>query len=273
VENQSAFAGGDQAYLRDQQYGDSSKLDARTALHRRFSTAAEAFPDFAAGLVDWGSVDTVLECGCGTGRFWENSHAPKSVRLTLTDLSPAMVDTAVTHARHHGFENVDGGEHDVQQLPFGDGSYDVVVANHMLYHVPDPGRAVAELARVLRPGGTLLASTNARGHMGEMTEAIGATCGDVDADVYHVFGLESGELRLREHFSSVSWHAYDNDLLVTDIEAAVAYAVSFPPGESATPAQRNALRVALDRNAEAGVFRIRTRTGVFVCQAPRRTRA
>ncbi len=269
MNSRSAFGGGDQAYLRNEQYRHGTKLDARTSLHRRFSTATEAFPDFASGLIDWSGVETVLECGCGTGRLWENHQAPKTIELTLTDLSPAMVEAAVDHARGHGFTNVNGSEQDVQRLPFDDDSYDLVVANHMLYHVPDPDQAVAELARVLRPGGTLQASTNARGHMCEMTESISDVFVQVDTDLYDVFGLESGEVRLREQFATVSWHAYDNHLLVTDLEAAVAYAISFPPGETATDSQRDALGIALERRCEDGVLRIQTRTGAFICQGPR----
>ncbi|MEZ5166025.1 MAG: class I SAM-dependent methyltransferase [Acidimicrobiales bacterium] len=140
----SAFAGGDQTYLRDVQYGDPTKLDVRTALHRRFSTATTAFPDFAAGLIGWSETAAVIECGTGAGRFWENTVTPRAASLMLTDLSPGMVRAAVALATAEGFAAVAGRECDVQSLPFDDGTFDVAVANHMLYHVPDPDRAVAE---------------------------------------------------------------------------------------------------------------------------------
>lgn len=49
------------------------------------------------------------------------------------------------------------------RLPLGDGGVDVVLAMHMLYHVPDVPAPVAELRRIVKPGGTLLASTNSGG--------------------------------------------------------------------------------------------------------------
>lgn len=263
------FAGGDQDYLRDEQYGDTSKLDVRTALHQRFSTADLAFPDFEAALIEWPPSARVLECGTGSGRFWDTTVVPRSVALTLTDLSPGMVDAAHRRATAAGFEAVVAQECDVQELPFADDSFDVVIANHMLYHVPDPDRAVGELARLLSPDGVLLASTNGYGHMDTMKDAITDVFGDHEDRLYEVFGIDTGERRLREHFGAISWHAYDNDLLVTDLDAAVAYGLSFPPGETATDDQAAEFRVALERRFENGVMRIRTRAGAFVCRQAR----
>lgn len=269
MSDRAPFAGGDQAYLRDEQYGDSAKLDVRTALHQRFSSAELAFPDFEAALIEWPADARVLECGTGSGRFWDNAVAPRTLDLTLTDLSPGMVEAATARARSAGFAAVDGRECDVQSLPFPDDSFDVVMANHMLYHVPDPDLAVAELSRVLTPDGALLASTNGYGHMGAMKDAITEAFEDHGDKLYDVFGIDTGERRLREHFTEISWHAYDNDLFVTDLDAAVAYGLSFPPGEFATAAQARHLRQALEERFDEGMLRIRTRSGAFVCRQPR----
>lgn len=271
-ERRSPFAGGDQVYLRDEQYGDTGKLDVRTALHQRFSTASSIFPDFEAGLITWPDAANVLECGTGSGRFWDNTITPRSATITLTDLSPGMVDAAVERAKAAGFTTATGRECDVQVLPFKDDSFDVVAANHMLYHVPEPDLAVSELARVLAPDGVLLASTNGYGHMDAMKDAITEAFEDHGDKLYEVFGIDTGERRLRENFSEISWHAYDNDLLVTDLDAAVAYGLSFPPGEFATPEQVPLFRGALERRFVDGVLRIRTRTGAFVCRKPRTSR-
>ena len=61
---------------------------------------------------------------------------------------------------------------DVQELPFPDGTFDAAVAAWMLYHVPDRDRAISELARVLRPGGRLVAITNGRDHLAELWHAV-----------------------------------------------------------------------------------------------------
>ncbi len=269
VSDRSAFAGGDQSYLRDVQYRDGSKLDIRAALHERFSTSAASFPDFAASLLRWRSDLAVLECGTGTGRFWDNVSAPRTISLTLTDLSPGMVEAAVDRAGDNGFDQVTGQECDVQDLPFEDRSFDLAIANHMLYHTPDPDRAVAELARVLRPDGTLLAATNGIGHMREMNEAVVEVFGQRPEETHQVFGIDTGEARLRECFGAITWHAFDNDLVVDDPAAAIAYGLSYPPGEYADDEQAASFARAIDRRFDDGHMRIRTRAGVFVCSAPR----
>lgn len=269
VSNRSAFAGGDQSYLRDVQYRDGTNLDIRAALHDRFSTSPVSFVEFAAGLVDWRPELDVLECGTGTGRFWDNTSTPRSVSLTLTDLSPGMVATSVRRATDNGFDRVATKECDIQDLPFPDDSFDLAIANHMLYHAPDPDRAVAELARVLRPDGTLLAATNGSGHMEEMNDAIAEVFGSHGGGLFHAFGIDTGEARLRERFASITWHAYDNDLLVDDPAAAIAYGLSFPPGETADDEQAAAFARAIDRRLVDGRLRIRTRAGAFVCSGPR----
>ncbi|MFM2078508.1 MAG: hypothetical protein RJA49_2398 [Actinomycetota bacterium] len=270
MQPRTAFAGGDQRYLREVQYADGAKLDARGHLHRTYATSPVPLALFEAALVDWPDGASVLECGCGTGRFWENDALPRTLAPTLTDLSPGMVAEAIDRARAAGF-CVEGRACDVQSLPFADDAFDVVVANHMLYHVPDPDLAVAELARVLRSDGVALAATNGHGHMGELNDAI-ADVFDRPAEggVYEVFGIDTGEARLRARFASVVWHAFDNDLVVDEPAAVLAYALSFPPGETATPEQRTALAAAVDRRFVDGRMRIRTRSGVFVCRHPRR---
>lgn len=261
----SAFAGGDQTYLRDVQYVDGTKLDVRAALHRRCSTATSSLPDFVASLVDWDDRWAVLECGTGTGQFWTNRHTPRTTALTLTDLSAGMVDEAVARAGANGFTDIDGRRCDVQDLPFDDGSFDAVIANHMLYHVPDPDRAVAELARVMSPDGVLVAATNGFGHMAEINDAIADVFGAHDEGLSDVFGIDTGERRLRQQFRRIAWHAYDNDLVVDDPAHAVAYALSFPPGETATSDQANDLAHAIERRVVDGSLHIRTRAGVFIC--------
>jgi SAM-dependent methyltransferase len=266
----SAFSGGDQQYLRDVQYGTGVKLDARSYLHRTFATSPTPLAHFEAALIDWSEVKSVLECGCGTGRFWDNDNLPRAMAMTLTDLSPGMVDEAVARAQQGGYADVTGRSCDVQALPFEDESFDVVVANHMLYHVPDPDRGVAEIARVVRQDGVVLAATNGYGHMREINDAIAEVFGGHGEGLYEVFGIDTGEARLREQFATVVWHAFDNDLLVDDPAAVVAYGLSFPPGEFATDAQRDQFARAVSRRFDGAMLRIRTRTGVFVCSKPRR---
>jgi SAM-dependent methyltransferase len=271
MQERSAFAGGDHQYLRDVQYGSGANLDARSYLHRTYATSAVPLAEHEAALIDWSGVRSVLECGCGTGRFWDNDALPRSLSITLTDLSPGMVDEATSRVHQLGFADVVSQACDVQALPFDDGAFDVVIANHMLYHVPDPDRGVAELARVVDRGGVVLAATNGYGHMREVNDSLAEVFGSHAEGLYEVFGIDTGEARLREQFAGIVWHAFDNDLVVDDPAAVVAYGLSFPPGETATAEQRELFTQAVSRRFEHGRLRIHTRAGVFVCSNPRRS--
>ena len=95
----------------------------------------------------------VLEIAVGTGR--NLPFYPEGVRLTCIELSPNMLDIARRRARELGRE-ADLRPGDAQDLPFPDASFDTVVATLALCTIPDDRGAVAEAARVLRPGGRLL---------------------------------------------------------------------------------------------------------------------
>jgi len=114
---------------------------------------------------------------------------------------------------------------DAQAIPFMTGSFDVVTANHMLYHVPDIARAAREIRRVLRPGGRLVAATNGKPHMRQLYALIRLVLPDfqpADSSAER-FGLENGPDLLREVFGSVRVEIYEDGLFVTDAQMLVDY--------------------------------------------------
>ena len=133
----------------------------------------------------------VLEVGPGTGAFAARiAAALPSVRLTAIDQSARFVE--LSRAR-----GVDAREGDAQDLPFGDESFDVVAALWMLYHVPDVDRAIAEIRRVLRPGGLFVAVTNGDDHLADLRREAGGKP-EVTG-----FSTQNGEDQLRAHFADV----------------------------------------------------------------------
>ena len=156
----------DPAYLRREQYRDDSNLRARIDLHERFTTATEPWHRWVFDRIDLASEARILEIGCGPAELWAQNldRIPAGWELTLADLSPGMVEKA----REVLGDRADYRVADIRELPFEDGSFDGVVANHMLYHVPDRPQALAEIRRVLGPAGRVFATTNGGEHLREI---------------------------------------------------------------------------------------------------------
>jgi SAM-dependent methyltransferase len=132
----------------------------------------------------------VLEVGPGPGELSARIRDELGADVVAVDLSPRMAE--LTRAR--GIDAIVG---DVQQLPFPDESFDCVVAAWMLYHVPDVERGIAELARVLRSGGRLVAVTNGADHWDGLRELVTDLRGEI------CFTAENAEELLGRSFASV----------------------------------------------------------------------
>lgn len=251
----------DQDYLRDVQYKDGRNLTARADLHAKYRTAPVPWFEWMSQQVDWPERGDVLEVGCGTGWLWAEVPAP--LRLTLTDLSEGMVaEAAARVAQCANITLVATQSADVQALPFDDGSFDLVLANHMLYHVPDIGQAVRELRRVLRPSGLLVTATNGLAHMQQVGKVLG---GPGLSEFSRRFGKENGAAILGETFGAVEWREFPDELHCTDADDVVAYIVSMAPGLF-TDDDHAALRDEVAARMVDGIFRITKETGLFLAR-------
>jgi SAM-dependent methyltransferase len=192
----------DPAHVREQ-YATETNLAARKSVY-----AAAEGPDAREvlfGAVAEAHPQRVLEVGGGEGELAERIVGDVGATLVGIDQSERMVE--IQRAK-----GIDARVGDVQALPFGDGEFDVAVAAWMLYHVTDVDRALAELARVLRPGGRLVAVTNASDHLRELTELAGL--GTLMREA--AFRSETGAELLERHFARVErrdaygWVTFDD---------------------------------------------------------------
>jgi SAM-dependent methyltransferase len=174
----------------NEEYASERGLEGRRAAYR-FATGPDA-PQMTFEAVAEVAPRRVLEVGCGPGELAARIGAEVGAEVVAVDSSLRMVELA----RARG---VDARQGDVQRLDFGDGEFDCAVAAWMLYHVPDVERALAELARVLEPGGRLVAVTNGLTHLRELRELLALPV----EDRVSPFSAESGTELLTRHFARV----------------------------------------------------------------------
>ena len=215
----------DDPALVAEEYADETRLRRRASAYTGESTVLDARVPLLA-LVAEAKPRLVLEVGCGWGELAERVARETGATVVATDLSPRMVELA----RERG---VDARVADVQALPFGDAEFDLAIAAWMLYHVPDLERAAAELARVLRPGGRLVAVTNSRFHLMELRELVGSGPSTLS------FARETGEELLAQHFARVRREDIDGRLEFAtraDVEEYVRASIAMSPFVANLPA-------------------------------------
>lgn len=254
----------DPTHLTGVQYKDASNLEARLRLHREFSTNPYPFHAWYFDRLDLPGNARILEVGTGSGALWQVNadRIPPGWEITLTDLSPGMLADAertLSPLRSFAFRQADA-----QDLPFPDASFDAVLANHMLYHVPDRPRALSELRRVLRPGGRLYAATNGRGHLKELRELLGEYSEDVPQSGGIGFGLEDGTEQLAAFFESVTLDRFDDAFSITLAEPLKDYIRSVNSHYRLTPDQLSTIERRVDELIAHGPIHIRKETGIFI---------
>ena len=266
------FSDGDAGYLRATQYADSRNVGTRIGIHERYSTNPLGWLPWLFGELDLPAPAAVLDVGCGPAGLWTRNAArvPAGWRLTLTDFSPGMLADARSAMEVAGvpatFAVLDAGE----PLPFRDGSFDAVLANHVLYQVANRAGAIAEIARVLRPDGVLYASTNGVAHLRELDGWLAEVTGLDPDDTARQFGLENGAAQLSAAFGDVELRRYPDELAIPDVEVALGFLRSMAAGAALDPGQEAALRAVLEEARErgGGAVRVTKDAGVFVAQLP-----
>ena len=198
------------------QYATENNLEARRSLYANVEGPDPREVAFAA--VAEIAPQRVLEVGGGPGELSARIAEELGCEVVMVDVSPRMVELA----RARG---VDARVGDAQRLPFPDGAFDCVVAAWVLFHLEDIDAGVAELGRVLRPGGRLVATTNAIEHMQELREIAGT------ASWARVFTRENGAEVIGRHFAEVERRDTDGWATIDDDETVRAFVASLQPDE------------------------------------------
>lgn len=209
------------------QYATDENLRIRHETHDKYTVPKKNFIEWAIQCVHWHGDEKVLDAGCGPGLYYTKlREAYPDIDYYGLDLMPAML-------ANHPAERQKLITGNVVNLPFTSGAFDVVMANHMLYHVEDVEAAVLELRRVLKPGGLMMVATNSTQTMPElqvlMRRAIvlltrqGASQVRAPSMPSDHFALENGTRLLARHFYAVVRYDLPGALVFPDVEPAIAY--------------------------------------------------
>ncbi len=253
----------DTDYLLNRQYRDASNLQARIDLHKRYSTNQQGLPRWFLHHLEVPEDGRILEIGCGPGGYWPElaSLIPPSWHITLSDFSRGMVEEAKRRTVGLGaaFTVV---EADAQNLPFTGEAFDAVIANFMLFHVPDRPRAFEEIRRVLVPGGRLFAITNGREHMLQFRKIVNRVLPEVAPTDESGFSLENGPDQLSPYFSDVRMIRYPDELIVTEVEPLLSVVGS--TALDLSPEQKQAIREEFEKEiASHGTVTIKKDSGLI----------
>lgn len=203
-----------------EQYKDDSNLSARIKLHAKHSTNKQGFIPWLFEKYQFSDGYRILELGCGNGEQWQNRihQLPSDCILVLSDLSEGMVNKV--WKKYSNNKNFFALQSDIQNLPFPENSFDVVIANHMLYHVPDLSKALSEVKRILKIDGTFYTATNGNGGMRPyLQNAFRQVKPNINTFSKNFsFNLQNGKELLREFFDNVQCYEYEDSLAITETQ-------------------------------------------------------
>lgn len=216
------------------QYQNASNISARINLHSVYSANKQGWFPWLFEQCQLKPGMQILEIGCGDGSLWlENStRIPSDITVTLTDVSGGMLRDArraISSTLNAEDARFQFRVVDAQKIPFADESFDLVIANHVLFYCENLDYVCEEVSRVLKKDGVFLCSTYGQNHMKEISQLVA----DFDDRIvlsaeklYDRFGKENGKQLLSKYFSDISWLSYEDHLNVTEPEPLISYVLS-----------------------------------------------
>ena len=252
------------------QYQNATNISSRINLHNLYSQNKQGWFPWIFQQCHIRPGLRILELGCGDGTLWtENlSLIPEDISITLSDISSGMlrdarraIGSSDTRFAFRAF--------DCKKIPYKDESFDLVIANHVLFYCDDIPAVLKEVCRVLSPGGHFLCSAYGKAHMQEVSQLVE----DFDdrivlsADkLYERFGRENGRKILDPFFPDAKWHSYEDFLLVQDAEPLISYVLSCHGNQNQYILDHYKEFRAFATKKTAKGFRITKDAGVFLCE-------
>ena len=246
-------------------YGTADKLNIRISLHSKYSVNKQGFGNWIFSHYQINDGMSVLELGCGNGKMWlgKEDVIRRCSRLILSDISEGMLNSAKENLKD--YTGIEYQVIDIEDIPFSDKEFDVVIANMMLYHVSDLSKGLKEVKRVLKENGTFYCATYGENGIMENIELMFDDF-PISSGYNYNFTLQNGEGKLLRYFSNIQKLQYEDALEVTDVEDMIDYIYSLPSFSDIQDFDRETLRSVLEKNMHAGILHVPKDYGMFIAQ-------
>ncbi|RHK23715.1 methyltransferase domain-containing protein [Ruminococcus sp. AF46-10NS] len=252
------------------QYQNATNISSRINLHSLYSQNKQGWFPWIFQQCHIKPRLRILELGCGDGTLWTDNLAliPEDISITLSDISSGMlrdarraIGSSDTRFAFRAF--------DCKKIPYKDESFDLVIANHVLFYCDDIPAVLKEICRVLSPEGHFLCSAYGKAHMQEVSQLVEDFDNRIvlSADkLYERFGRENGRKILEPFFPDAKWLSYEDFLLVQDAEPLISYVLSCHGNQNQYILDHYKEFRAFATKKTAKGFRITKDAGVFLCE-------
>ena len=246
-------------------YIKKDTLSIRQNIHDKYSVNKYGWHNWVLEQYNLKKNINIIEFGCGTGSTWigKEKQIPENVNIILTDISPLMVErTKGNIDKKYGFSFK---VMDIQDIPFENEYFDIVIANHMLYHVSDIKKSLSEVKRILKKDGIFYATTIGKNHLKDLEDIYRIYEGIIKFSYSSQFSftLQNGEFLLKDFFGEISQKIYEDYLEVTAVDDIMDYITSY--NHLPKEIYQEIYEIINKGIKNNGKFKIKKESGIFVC--------
>ena len=247
----------------EKQYANDKNLATRINLHEKYSVNKQGFGNWIHKHYVFKPGMKILELGCGNGSMWPEmiELLPDGCELILSDFSKGMLDAAKMRIGEH--PGLSYREINIMDIPYEMNSMDVVIANMMLYHVPDINRALMEVRRILKPGGSFYCATYGENSIMKWLNDLFSGF-DIDIRMNTAFTLQNGGDMVLKCFNCVERYDYPDAFEITDTDDLVNYVLSMTAMVNLSKLPREKVHGVLKAQMKNGVIFIPKEYGMFI---------